>query len=99
VIDKANWLIVDHYAFYARWEGGLAKSIGQIVAIDELADRKHVTALLRYQNLGRDANDFKGLVPDTCHLMTKPQIAFLRPNLPLGAQLRSQGARMLFSGI
>lgn len=78
-INRADWLIVDHYAFDARWQTGLADRIGRIMVIDDLADRPHAAALLLDQNLGRAAQDYDGLVPDDCHILTGPRFALLRP--------------------
>lgn len=78
-INRADWLIVDHYALDARWQTGLADRVGRIMVIDDLADRPHAAALLLDQNLGRAAQDYDGLVPDDCRILTGPRFALLRP--------------------
>lgn len=78
-INRADLLIVDHYAFDARWQTGLADRVGRIMVIDDLADRPHAAALLLDQNLGREAKDYDGLVPDDCRILTGPRFALLRP--------------------
>jgi UDP-2,4-diacetamido-2,4,6-trideoxy-beta-L-altropyranose hydrolase len=78
-IAETDWLIVDHYAFEARWQRGLENRVGRIMVIDDLADRQHAAALLLDQNLGRVAQDYDGLVPDTCRRLIGPRFALLRP--------------------
>lgn len=79
VISSANWLVVDHYAFGARWQQELGNRVGQIMVIDDLADRSHVAAVLLDQNLGSEATDYEGLLPKSCRLLTGPRYALLRP--------------------
>ncbi len=79
VIAEADWLVVDHYAFDARWERGLMGKVGRIMVIDDLADRPHVAELLLDQNLGREEQDYDELVPDTCRQLIGPRYALLRP--------------------
>lgn len=79
VLPQADWLVVDHYALDARWQQGLRDRVGRIMVIDDLADRPHAAALLLDQNLGREAADYDGLLPETCHRLTGPRFALLRP--------------------
>ena len=79
---KANaldWLVVDHYAFDERWEKAVRRNGMQIMVIDDLADRPHDCDLLLDQNLGREAIDYEGLVPEQCKLLIGPRYALLRP--------------------
>ncbi|MGE4534750.1 UDP-2,4-diacetamido-2,4,6-trideoxy-beta-L-altropyranose hydrolase [Halomonas sp.] len=77
------WLVVDHYALDHRWEtavlDGIAGSRPQLLVIDDLADRHHVADLLLDQNLGRQAEDYRGLVPEACQILAGPRYALLRP--------------------
>lgn len=76
---NANWLIVDHYALDAEWET-LAIPMGtRIAAIDDLADRAHNVDLLIDQNMGRISNDYFGLTPSQCKILTGPEFALIRP--------------------
>ncbi len=79
VIAKADWLIVDHYAFDARWQKGLSDRVGRIMVIDDLADRPHAADVLLDQNLGREAGDYDELVPAQCRRLIGPRFALLRP--------------------
>lgn len=74
-----DWLIVDHYALDAKWEHQLAEAVGQIMVIDDLADREHECTVLLDQNLGRDYADYKQLIPSNCKMLIGPKYALLRP--------------------
>lgn len=84
---KADWLVVDHYSLDARWEQQVAKAVGRIVVIDDLADRHHECALLLDQNLGRSPSDYDELVPQECLRLIGPEYALLRPEF---AELRER---------
>jgi UDP-2,4-diacetamido-2,4,6-trideoxy-beta-L-altropyranose hydrolase len=75
----ADWLVVDHYALDARWEQSMAKVVGRIMVIDDLADRNHECALLLDQNLGRQVSDYDQRVPVESIRMIGPHYALLRP--------------------
>jgi UDP-2,4-diacetamido-2,4,6-trideoxy-beta-L-altropyranose hydrolase len=87
---SADWLIVDHYALNAGWEQKVAKAVGRIMVIDDLADRNHECALLLDQNLGRNASDYDGLVPQDCQRLIGPEYALLRPEF---AELRERSLK------
>lgn len=73
-----DWLIIDHYAIDARWEGSLRPLSRQIMVIDDLADRAHDCDILLDQNLGRSESDYGGLVADACTVLTGPSQALIR---------------------
>ena len=75
-----DWLVVDHYAIDIEWENKLRSAVGQIMVIDDLADRRHDCDLLLDQNLYTSAaNRYSSLVPDYCQVIIGPQHALLRP--------------------
>lgn len=74
-----DWLVMDHYAFDARWQHAARPKDTKLMVIDDLADRPHDCDLLLDQNLGRSAADYDGLVPDRCTRLTGPRYALLRP--------------------
>ncbi|MCL7939450.1 UDP-2,4-diacetamido-2,4,6-trideoxy-beta-L-altropyranose hydrolase [Halomonas sp. ATCH28] len=74
-----DWLVVDHYALDARWEARVTPADGRLLVIDDLADREHRADLLLDQNLGRQAEDYAGLVPGHCRCLVGPRYALLRP--------------------
>jgi UDP-2,4-diacetamido-2,4,6-trideoxy-beta-L-altropyranose hydrolase len=87
---KADWLVVDHYALDASWEQQIAKAVGRIMVIDDLADRNHECALLLDQNLGRNASDYDTLVLQDCQRLIGPGYALLRPEF---AQFRERSLK------
>lgn len=76
---QPDWLVVDHYALDQRWEEALAPHYRKLLVIDDLADRPHRCNLLLDQNLGRQPQDYAGLVPAHCQLFIGPHVALLRP--------------------
>lgn len=82
-----DWLIVDHYALDKRWEQQGVPQVCRLMVIDDLADREHSADLLLDQNLGRQAADYAGLVPNHCTRLIGPRYALLRPEF---ARLREK---------
>lgn len=82
----ANWLVVDHYALDDHWEKQLRPHCDNLLVIDDLADRPHTCDLLLDQTFGREAADYRSLVPAACRLLCGSQYALLRPEF---AALRS----------
>lgn len=77
--QPVDWLVVDHYALDARWESALALLCGQVMVIDDLADRPHACQLLLDQTFGRAQNDYRPVVPTDCTLLCGSSYALLRP--------------------
>ena len=76
---RADWLIVDHYALDARWQGALRDVAGRIMVIDDLADRDHDCDLLLDQNLpGPNDRRYADHVPTACATLLGPRYALLR---------------------
>jgi len=75
---KPDWLVVDHYALDKRWEEALSCYCSKLLVIDDLADRPHSCNLLIDQNLGRQPQDYSGLVPKHCEVLIGPHYALLR---------------------
>ncbi len=74
----ADLIVVDSYAIGADEEGAL-RSVGRkIMAIDDLADRRHDCDLLLDQNCGRVEQDYAGLVPSGTRLLAGSRYALLR---------------------
>jgi UDP-2,4-diacetamido-2,4,6-trideoxy-beta-L-altropyranose hydrolase len=74
-----DWLVVDHYAIDGRWESRLRSAAGQIMVIDDLADRQHDCDVLLDQNYYRQMESrYSGRVPTHCRLLLGPRYALLR---------------------
>lgn len=84
---RFDWLVVDHYALDERWERLMRPSTRKIMAIDDLANRRHDVELLLDQNLGRTARDYADLLPAAGTVLAGPRYALLRPEF---AALRAQ---------
>lgn len=84
---RLDWLVVDHYALDAHWELLMKPAARRILAIDDLANRRHDSNMLLDQNLGRTARDYQGLLPAASVVLAGPRYALLRPEF---AALRAQ---------
>lgn len=78
--DEAwDWLIVDHYALDFRWESLLRQAARKILAIDDLADRRHDCDVLLDQNYFLDMDvRYASKVPVHCQLLIGPRYLLLR---------------------
>ena len=70
-------LITDHYGIDSDWYNKLDYA-GQVLAIDDLANRYHQADFLLDQTLGRQPESYRTLVPDDCQILTGTQFALLR---------------------
>ncbi len=83
-----DWLIVDHYGLDIHWESALRRAVGQIMVIDDIADRQHDCDVLVDQNLYEEMNSrYSDKVPKDCRLLLGPRYALLREKF---RQLREQ---------
>ncbi|GAA0841471.1 UDP-2,4-diacetamido-2,4,6-trideoxy-beta-L-altropyranose hydrolase [Marinobacter szutsaonensis] len=79
--EQPDWLVVDHYALGAQWERLVASEVGQIMVIDDLADRDHECSILLDQNVldSSGQHRYQRLVNENCILLLGPRYALLRP--------------------
>ena len=76
---KPDWLVVDHYALDYRWEAMLRTSVGRIMAIDDLADRRHDCDVILDQNYYENSESrYDGLSTQDCTRALGPSFALLR---------------------
>lgn len=79
--EEPDWLVVDHYALDSEWEQQVRPHVGQLMVIDDLANRPHQCELLLDQNYSLQGEErYAGLVPGSCKLLTGPRYALLRPD-------------------
>lgn len=103
VIDSPDWLVLDHYSFDYRWQTAIQDKVGNILVIDDLADRQHMANVLLDQNLGRASTDYNGLVPNDCKRLIGPNFALLRPefsymrNQSIAARKSRQMSRLMIA--
>jgi len=78
-IRDCDWLIVDHYGCDQKFERGVRIFAKKIMVIDDLANRPHDCDILLDQTFGRNAEDYKSLVPERAQILTGADYALLRP--------------------
>jgi UDP-2,4-diacetamido-2,4,6-trideoxy-beta-L-altropyranose hydrolase len=77
-----DWIVVDHYGLGEAWERAMRARASHILAIDDLADRRHdCDVLLDAGGYAAPARRYAGLVPDGCVTLLGPRYALLRPEL------------------
>jgi len=94
---RPDWLVVDHYGLDERWESAVGPHCGNVLVIDDLADRPHACNLLLDQNLGREPQSYAALLPASEGLLIGPRFALLRPEFAACRQqslARRNGARL-----
>ena len=85
--NKPDWLIVDHYGLDIRWERELSDLVGQVLVIDDLADRDHQCDLILDQNFYIDADSrYDNRVPDHCVRLLGPRYALLRDDFSMARE-------------
>jgi len=67
--QRVELLVFDHYGLDAEYENVCRRWAQQILVIDDLANRPHDADVLLDQGLGRDPQDYAGLVDDECTLL------------------------------
>jgi UDP-2,4-diacetamido-2,4,6-trideoxy-beta-L-altropyranose hydrolase len=98
-----EWLIVDHYGLDARWHQMMRSHCGQIMVMDDLANRPLDADALVDQNPGRQAADYQTYLPSTApryigpaYALLKPEFAKLRPH-SLARRTQDTGLHILVS--
>jgi len=77
-----HWVVVDHYAFDARWHRAVEAALStQIAAIDDLADRDLGASLVIDHNYAKDHRaKYAGRIIEAAHLLGGPRFALLGPS-------------------
>ena len=76
-------LIVDHYQLARPWEDALSSHVYAILAIDDLANRKHQCRWLLDVNIHRAKQDYIDLCPDNTECLIGVQYACIDEGYPL----------------
>lgn len=84
---KYDLLVIDHYSIEKKWEGVLRPLFVNLLVIDDLANRDHISDYLLDQNFGRKKTDYQDKVPRKCLVFAGSEYALLRPEF---SDLRSQ---------
>ncbi|MEX0450467.1 UDP-2,4-diacetamido-2,4,6-trideoxy-beta-L-altropyranose hydrolase [Spiribacter sp. 218] len=78
--EGVDWLVVDHYGIGADWQRKLSEHVGQIMVIDDLANRQHICDLLLDQNYVDDIQGrYRRKVPAETKCLLGPKYALLGP--------------------
>lgn len=78
-LSRPVWMVVDHYAIALEWENKIRPSVGNIMVIDDLADRCHDCDVLLDQNMyDQMEHRYDELVPDAAEKLLGPKYALLR---------------------
>lgn len=85
-------IVVDHYGIGASLEDGLRINGRRLVAIDDLADRRHACDLLVDPGYGRRREHYEALVGDSAAVLVGPPHALVRPEFGAARQ-RALGRR------
>jgi UDP-2,4-diacetamido-2,4,6-trideoxy-beta-L-altropyranose hydrolase len=77
---KYEWAITDHYAIDASWHRQVRQVVPHVLAIDDLANRKHDADIVLDQNYHHDYESrYDRLIPSSCVRLLGPQYTLLRP--------------------
>jgi len=88
--QRFEWIIVDHYGLDQEWEVALRPFCDRLLAIDDLANRRHDCDVLVDQNLVADLDTrYHGLLPTHCITLLGPAYALLSRHY---AELRVRAA-------
>lgn len=82
----ADAVVIDHYRAGAAEETRLQAMRRKIVAIDDLADRRHACDLLLDPGYGRRREQYNGLIRPTCVAQLGPAYALVRPEFAAARQ-------------
>ncbi|HDI2993750.1 UDP-2,4-diacetamido-2,4,6-trideoxy-beta-L-altropyranose hydrolase [Acinetobacter baumannii] len=73
-----DWMIVDHYGLSAIWQQIIRPEVSHIVAIDDLANRKHDADIILDCGLANTPSDYAKLNQRVGHYLMGPRYALLR---------------------
>lgn len=75
-----DWIIIDHYGIDYKWQSCIRTRVHNIMAIDDIANRRHDCEILLDQNLFEyPSTRYFHLVPKGCRMLLGPHYALLRP--------------------
>ncbi len=75
---NCDLLVIDNYDLDATYGQHFRPYANKILVIDDLANRKYECDILLDQTYGRNANDYKALVPEGCTILTGSDYAIIR---------------------
>ena len=75
---QCDLFVIDNYNLDIKYERYFRTFAKKIMVIDDLANRKHDCDILLDQTFGRDASDYKTLVPENCQILVGSDYVLLR---------------------
>ena len=81
VLEQAAFdtLVIDDYALSAANEAPLRRQVRRLAVIDDLADRTHLADLLIDSGYGREAADYRSLLPFDARVLVGPRLRAVAP--------------------
>ncbi|MDC1418102.1 UDP-2,4-diacetamido-2,4,6-trideoxy-beta-L-altropyranose hydrolase [Candidatus Thioglobus sp.] len=76
--QKIDWVIIDHYSIDYNWQEKLRPYTKKIMAIDDLANRKHNCDILLDQNYSSNEMRYENFVKSDTVKLLGPRFALLR---------------------
>ncbi len=92
---KHDLLVVDHYDHGYEYESHFRPFNKVIMAIDDIANRKHDCDFILDQAYGRLTDDYAPDVPAGCHILVGPEYALLRDEFSVLRQTSLQRRQSL----
>jgi UDP-2,4-diacetamido-2,4,6-trideoxy-beta-L-altropyranose hydrolase len=77
--NKPDWLVVDHYSLDVIWEERLLPHVGNMLALDDMANRSHACQLLLDQNFGATKQKYQEKIEPNCTVLAGANYALLSP--------------------
>ncbi len=101
--SSSAWMITDHYGIDDGWERSVRAKLSRIIALDDLANRKHDCDVLVDSSFQRDRGDYTKLVPEQARILAGTTYCLLRSEFKearpqaLHKSIRVPPARILVS--
>jgi len=78
-LGELDLFVLDHYHRGIEFERAVLPFSARLLVLDDLPTRQHACDFLLDQTLGRQAAEYRSLIPSDCVVMTGPRYALLRP--------------------
>ena len=91
---QPRFIVVDHYGIDERWEKAISGVSGQLIVIDDLANRRHCCDALIDSSFGRQPKDYESLVGDQARVFTGTDFCMLRSEFLQARQTMAECRRI-----
>lgn len=76
-LKAARLAVIDNYRLDAGFERGIKEQGAEVIAFDDLANRKHDCAVLLDPTPGRNGDEYANFVPKDCQVLLGPKYAVI----------------------